>query len=318
MDTDPELENARAALQNELAWTPGLGWLWWNGKVWNQVGTVEPALCVKRWAEETGRPLSATRRDRLVHQLQAVLEVDVQTLDAHPHLLNVQNGVVNLRTGALHSHNPALFLTRIAAVDCDPGATHPAWDRALSTVRPGDLAGLHVLAGQAVTGFPGTKAVVIHGSGRSGKTTFVTALAKALGTHTVVGGDLSDFTGVSGNPGLRGARLAVAMEESKLGTRDLKLLLGSREMTARYIRRATMTFRASHTLLAVMNQTPPEPEDEGAPLAPVGLRNLDEVGGADPDLRRSLTEPDALRAVLRWIVDGAVRWYAETREPVRV
>ena len=44
--------------------------------------------------------------------------------DRHPHLLNVGNGVVDLRTGELVPHDPTLRLTRLAGADYLPGAVH--------------------------------------------------------------------------------------------------------------------------------------------------------------------------------------------------
>src|SRR4051812_12863443 len=40
--------------------------------------------------------------------------------DAYPDLLNVRNGIVDLRTGQLRPHDPAMYMTKLADVDYRP------------------------------------------------------------------------------------------------------------------------------------------------------------------------------------------------------
>lgn len=67
-------------------------------------------------------------RKRLVDMLwaaQSELAVHPDDLDKDPLLLNVQNGVIDLRSGELLPSNPALLLTKMAPVTYSPGECCP-------------------------------------------------------------------------------------------------------------------------------------------------------------------------------------------------
>ena len=57
-----------------------------------------------------------------------------EAFDAHPDLLNVRNGVVDLRDGTLRPHDPDLMLTKVTMVKYVQGATHRDWEQALTAV----------------------------------------------------------------------------------------------------------------------------------------------------------------------------------------
>ena len=134
-------EVAKNVMAGRYRWVRGLGWLTWTGTYW----TPTPDQAV---SEETRRYLLAQWRravqeagagkdrrgtqdrragGRLVagHPRQEphhrdnypraghrhVILTDPADLDAHPDLLNVGNGVVDLRTGQLVGHDPGLLLT---------------------------------------------------------------------------------------------------------------------------------------------------------------------------------------------------------------
>ncbi len=138
--------------------------------------------------------------------------------DQHPDLLNVGNGVVDLRTGELRPHDPALKLTKITSVDYHPGATHPAWDKALTCIPAAVRPWLQVRFGQAATGHPPEDDVIpfLRGGGENGKSTVLEGSMKALGQHAI----LVPKKAIAGTPGdhptelmpLRGARAAFLEE----------------------------------------------------------------------------------------------------------
>ena len=78
-----------------------------------------------------------------------------QELDAHPMLLNVLNGTIDLTTGAIGPHNRSNLITKLAPVDYDPDAKCPTWDAFLDRVMGGDaeiIAFLQRAIGYALTG----------------------------------------------------------------------------------------------------------------------------------------------------------------------
>ena len=78
-------------------------------------------------------------------------------LDAHPELLNTPSGAVNLRTGAITEHDPALLLTRDHPHNVDLDAPHPRWDKFLAETFAGEFCAelvsyMQRLAGEALLG----------------------------------------------------------------------------------------------------------------------------------------------------------------------
>ena len=69
------------------------------------------------------------------------LQVKAEAFDPDEHLMNVENGVVDLRTGELLPHDPKLMMSRLAPVAYDPGAVFPLWDETVRLAlhgRPGE------------------------------------------------------------------------------------------------------------------------------------------------------------------------------------
>jgi putative DNA primase/helicase len=291
-----------------LLWNPGLGWLHWTGKVWNEVTNSDALHKMNRHLEEQGARSWTARQ---VIQLRSALEVDASHLDPYPDLLNVPNGVVNLRTGELRPHSKSRLMTKVAAVEYDSEAQSDAWDQVLAAIPETGRTQLQNHIAWAVSGGSLDRAVLIHGAGASGKSTFMRAVSAALGTYAAsTHGELSNLRSPFDLIDLRGTRL-IAMED--VGPQDMdrvKRLVSMDHFHGRRMRQDTITFPRSHTVLLATNYGPDElTSDEGTRrrISPVEFRNLSET---NQELHRRLREPEALRAVLRWIVEGAVRGYA--------
>jgi putative DNA primase/helicase len=266
----------------------------------------------------------------------AGITTDVADFDAHPDLLNTQTGVVDLRTGELLSYAPELLMTKIAGASYVAGAAHHDWNAALEAIPADCRAYAQLRYGQAITGHmtPDDTLLVQEGGGENGKSTVMNAIAAAIGDY---------FTHVServllANPGdhptefmdLRGARLALIEETPevhRLSVTRLKKVVGTPRITARRIRQDPVTFTATHSLVVSTNYTPSVDEtDHGTWRRLILLRfpyrfrkkheplEHDTDRRSDPGLRERLAHDDAAAAaVLAWLVDGAVTWYALKR-----
>ena len=62
--------------------------------------------------------------------------IDHELLDANGWLLNVRNGTLDLRSGALRGHRPRDLLTLQAAVTYDEDAGAPGWTAFLEAILP--------------------------------------------------------------------------------------------------------------------------------------------------------------------------------------
>ena len=105
-------------------------------------------------------------------------------LDAHPNLLNVRNGVIDLETGRLHPHAPELYLTRQAPIIYNPRCRPVRFQKFLEEILPDvdTRAAVMRFLGYALTGeIREHAALFVKGSGANGKGTLFHLLLKILG-----------------------------------------------------------------------------------------------------------------------------------------
>ena len=365
--TAPDLDDAHIGpyiaehyLAGEYLYSKAFGWLWFDGRRWEQVAegivaeVVRQAVIDLHLTEARG----GADADRLVkisrlftaNRLRSVLWVSRNYLtrrgeefDAHPELLNVHNGVVDLRDGTLHPHDPKLLFTKATMVPYRVGATHPDWDTALTAVSPAEADWLQVRFGQGLTGYPPPDdvLVVLKGSGENGKTTIIDGVRGAAGVEYAI--PLPDrvlLARTGDHPTelmtLRDARLAFMEEFPELGhlnIKRLKDLTGTEWMSARYCGQDTVNWRATHSVFVTTNYLPRVDESDHGTwrrLALVDFPHRYRKAGepietksdllGDPGLRQRLRAgaDGQHEAVLAWLVAGAVRWYQNglpMREP---
>jgi putative DNA primase/helicase len=108
-------------------------------------------------------------------------------LDSDPWTLNVLNGELDLRTGALHPHDPKHLHTRLAPVPYDPAAVCPRWHLFLAEIFPADSElweFLRLLTGYLLTGDTREQAAFfLVGKGANGKSVLVETLRSLLGDY---------------------------------------------------------------------------------------------------------------------------------------
>jgi len=252
-------------------------------------------------------------------------------LDSHPDLLNVQNGVVDLRTKELLPHDPAYLFTKIAGAEYQPGATSKLWRAALKAFQSKATRDyMQVRLGQAATGHSPDdhKIAFLHGSGSNGKSTVLDGCVSALGSYSTKVDKSLLLGNASAHPtvfmDLKGARFAYFEEppgESQLNIERIKDLAGTKEIKGRYMGEDFQTFRATHSLMGSTNHQPKVFDtDDGAwrRLMLVSFpwkytepheepTRANERKG-DPRLKDAFETPNA--AVLSWLVDGAHEWYS--------
>ena len=269
------------------------------------------------------------------HRLRSVLWVARNYLcrsgaefDAHPDLLNVRNGVVDLCDGTLRPHDPELLLTRVTMVDYVPGATRLDWDKALKAVSADEADWLAARFGQGLTGYPPSDdiLVVLKGSGENGKSTVIDVVRGATGAEYAI--PLADRV-LLARPGdhptemmtLRDARLAFMEEFPELGhlnVKRLKDLTGTEWMTARLCGKDSVRWRATHSVFVTTNYLPRVDESDHGTWRRLALvefphryrkphepmTEFDRPG--DPGLRERLRRGGDRQheAVLAWLIRG--------------
>ncbi|MCI0371377.1 MAG: phage/plasmid primase, P4 family, partial [candidate division NC10 bacterium] len=264
---------------------------------------------------------------------QSILSVDVGDFDADPDVLNVANGLLDLRTGELRPHRAEDMVTRVTAAAYRPGAQCPLWDAFLLEVLPDPevRAFFRRLMGYALLGRQRAKAfAIVYGEHDGGKTTALGACTVALGwekpgtagatsTAYAVGTELKTFaSGDGGNrPGLvklMGARLVVVSEvkEELLESGTLKAWSGGDLIAATAKYAHPVNFLPDGLVVFVGNKRPMiDWEDlamwERAHEVNFPLTIPEERRVKDYHLR---FDPDA---VLAWMVAGCLEFLATER-----
>ncbi|KWW37661.1 hypothetical protein AU374_01428 [Cupriavidus metallidurans] len=276
----------------------------------------------------------------------------VAELDRDVWLFGVDNGVVDLRTGALRNAARDDYVTRRSPARFDPTATAPRWLQFIEEItaeptggagqyraRPALAAYMQRALGYALTGSTGEhKMFIAIGEGSNGKNVLLDLLQWIMGGYceTIAPEALMasrhDADAERPTPSARklaGARAAIS-SESKDGQRlDVALVkrhTGGGYMTARGLHENTFTFEITHKLWLMTNHRPAlDHMDEAMRgrlhLIPFDMR-WNRPGHPDrdptlPDGDKAL--PEKLKAeadgILAWLVAGAVAYAQEGLEP---
>jgi putative DNA primase/helicase len=281
--------------------------LWSYAKTSDSVGKVNNTV---RWA-----------------QTEAEVHVSSGELDADPMLLNVENGTVDLRTGALRPHEREDYITRLSPVVYDPLATSPLLSGFLDQATGGDeelQEYLQRIVGYSITGDTGDELLFyLYGPGASGKSTLVEAIKAMLGSDYAKTADFSTFlkkSMVSSGPSPEIARLAHARviisievdEGGQLAQATVKSLTGGDTIAARHLFKEHFEFKPAMKLWLVANHLPRVDGTDDASfrrIRVVPFLNVVPEGERDPTVKRDLCDPAVGGpALLAYAVQGCLKW----------
>lgn len=328
-------------------WTPGGGWLLWSGKVWEQdadearladlMADVAPVVFdeaaelkrLSRSKEDEKRADELFRWARASHQEEHIrkslrrarggLRVTVDQLDRDRLLLNLENGILDLRSGTLRPHDPGELCTKLAPARFDSRAEAPHWGVFLR-VLTGDSETLREYLQRAVgytlSGDTREQCLfLLLGSGANGKSTFLDALLGLLGGYaTKTLPELLFATNQDRHPtevaDLAGVRLAVAQEVEegrRWATQRLKELTGETVIKARRLYCNPFTFSATFKLWVAVNHRPQTTDSTDAlwrrlRVIPCRAR----IVRPDKELGTKLAAERS--GILNWALEGFRRW----------
>jgi putative DNA primase/helicase len=350
---------ADEVLADQFMWVSGLGWLGWDGRRWAEATDVEVTEVVRQYALDRFREvleeirtagqansnavdgwrsmLGAGRMRSVLALARGIVARKADELDADPDLLNTPSGVVDLRTGELLQHEPALLMTKITSGSYRPGFTHPDWTKALEALPTSEQEWFQMRTGQGITGHTTPDGVmpVLQGSGENGKSLLTTdGTAPALGDYASMA-STKLFQSSKGSEHsteraeLRGKRLLFAEELTEGRSIDITALKQIQDVgmiTARYVHKDNFTFRASHSLFTTTNYIPVVSETDHGTwrrlallIFPYTFRKPGEPLHSDSDRTGDPTLKARIRdntdhqhdAIVTWAVEGATRWYAD-------
>lgn len=329
---------------DRFRWHPGRErWLAWTGQRWaiddagealrltkdvaaswmttDAVTKARTSAELRGYEQHARKSGSASARVAMLRLAQAEQGMAVPTdrWDADPWLLNVANGVVDLRTGRLTEHRAGDFSTKLAPVAYDPDAAAPRFVRFLEQALPAADVRAFVARslGYALTGVIREHVLPVwYGAGGNGKGTLQNAVGAVLGDYSrAVPADLMmKKTGGDQHPTeramLMGLRLAFASETEagrQLAESTVKSLTGGDPITARFMRQDFFTFNPSHKLILSTNHRPIIRGNDAGIWRRVRLVPWDTVPASiDTTLGEQLLREGP--GILRWLVEGCIAW----------
>jgi putative DNA primase/helicase len=244
-----------------------------------------------------------------------------EELDADPWLLNVANGTLDLRTGALRSHQRVDLITKLTPIEYHPEATCPIWERFLERILPSSaLRGfLQRALGYSLSGDTNERVIFIaYGTGANGKSTLMDTCRALLGEYaatTPAETFLAKREGTIPNDlaRLKGARYVSAVE-TDAGRRLAEALVkqaagGVDTIPARFMRAEWFEFRPEFKIWLATNHKPLIRGTDHAiwdriRLIPFAVRIPD--GEQDKKLPAKLRTE--LPGILAWATRGCLAW----------
>ncbi len=311
-------------------------WFIWDGRRWK----IDEAGEILRFAAEAMRNLydaqpGARRYARVYDSLPRLraaihmaatkdsLRVNLGALDRDPLLLNCENGILDLRTGALLPHDRAQLMTKICSVTYGADSPCPVFLTALHQAMGSDdrVEFLQRVFGYALTGMvrERTAFVFLGRRGNEGKTTLLRAFARAMGEYAarmppaVLSARGADSAAVLAYfAELHGARFVSADDvDQPIKRSTLEYATGSSGYVQGKRKYSPLIeFPPSHKIFLATNR---RPRVRGGGtlcgfLTPVSF----EVSRAYEECDRSLPEKLFLEraGILSWALQGCLQWQA--------
>ena len=328
---------------NRILFTPGKGWLAFDGQRWKPDSFLqclesakETARLIRKEVKHLSDDLAKTARkrfadtslskaslERMIDLAKSLLMVDDSKLDADPWLFNATNGTINLRTGDCEEHDPRDLLTKLAPVAAHRAAKCPQFRKFLRRITNGDRALMKYIkkcAGYTLTGLTQEQVFFFcYGkSGDNGKSTLANLLRDMMGDysrHTPTETLLTkqyDNNIPADLARLAGVRMVTAIEANfnrHLDEAKLKSITGGEPITARFMRQNFFEFTPTFKLWLVANDMP---RVRGTDTAFWRRVRVIPFEVKIPDFEKDLELPTKLRqefpGILAWAVRGCKEW----------
>lgn len=318
-----------------------IGWFIWDGKRWR----IDTKKEIERITAKVLRSLSKSddeseakwarmceRRNVRMNSIKDLMPLvpgERQEFDKHKFLFNVENGVVDLKTGKLLQHDRELGLTKITNTVFDENAKCPEWLNFLDQIFLGDkplIEYMQRLIGYSLTGDISEQIMMfLVGGGSNGKSTFINIIKDLMGDY---GRQAKSDTFIKKKESganndiarLVGSRFVSAIESEegeKLADSFVKQITGGEPVLARFLRQEFFEFIPEFKVFFTTNHKPIIGGlDEGiwrrVKLIPFNL--------SLPAHKRDKRLPEKLSlempGILNWAIEGCMKWQQDgLKEP---
>ena len=248
------------------------------------------------------------------------MSVEPEDFDKYPWVLNLRNGSIDLKWGRFREHQPEELLTKLAGAEYQPNAQCTRWKQFLAEVfepHPEIIPFLQRAVGYTLTGETREECVfVLAGTGRNGKSTFISILHRILGQYGGVA-EMDTFMASHGAAlrediaDMRGRRFVSAQEpmlDGKFAEGTLKWVSGGDRLRARRLYEHAQEFQPSHKLWLAVNRLPTLRFDDGAAWSRLRVIPFDVSFANNADRELKVELQSELSGILNWAVQGCLLW----------
>ena len=248
-------------------------------------------------------------------QERLVLNGGATALDAEPDLLNVQNGILDLRTLELSEHDPSRCMTKVARAEYQADAEAPFFEECVEKALPDKDVRRWVqkAAGYSMRGQYSEYLFIPFGGGANLKSTLLYGMRYALGDYAAeAASDLLvarrewGAAAESALAGLRGSRFVTTIETEqgkRMAEVLVKQLTGEQDITAKFMRQDYFSYQNQAAVWLATNH---KPIVQGMDFAIWRRVKLIPFDYQVPDRER--LEHDEVNRRLRGERDGILRW----------
>lgn len=320
-------------------------WLFWDGHRWQLCGnaaifalaietirsmvteaqTVEDFPLREKIIKHSLASESAAKLKAMIDIAGKLPGVPIQQhlLDTDPFQLNVLNGTLDLKTGLLRDPCREDYNTKQAAVEFDPSAKCPTWERFLDRVMGGNKVLIRYIqkaVGYSLTGSTAQQCMyVCHGGGSNGKSVFIKAIESLLhdySIHCPAATLMVKQEGISNDVArLRGSRFVAAVETDegkRLAESLIKELTGGDVITTRFLYGEFFEFTPCFKIWLACNHKPVIRGSDAAiwrrlKLIPFAVT----IPQSEWDLLLSEKLAGEKSGILNWALDGCLAWQRE-------
>jgi putative DNA primase/helicase len=243
-------------------------------------------------------------------------------------LLGVPNGVVDLRTGMIRHGDPTDRITMNTAVDYQPAAACPRWERFIAEVFNNDIdliAFMHRAIGYSLCGDTSEQCLfLLYGTGSNGKGTLTNTLKRILGDYawnmpfaTI---EMRDRCAIPNDLAALVNRRFVTASETNDGTRlnelRVKTLTGCDPLTARFLHGEFFTFEPIAKFWLSVNHKPIVRDDSFGFWRRLRLIPFMKAFPVNATLAAELDSE--AEGILAWAIRGCLAWQQQGLDPPAV
>ncbi|MEM0097761.1 MAG: hypothetical protein QW338_04780 [Conexivisphaerales archaeon] len=272
-------------------------------------------LFIESLVEKQARSMGANTTIRSSNERFDLISLRTYNPDIkeRPEIVNVKNGLLNMKTGELTEHTPAYFSTVQIPVTYDPNAKCPTILKFLKEIIfLEDIPMIQEFVGYTLyRGYPVAKALLLFGEEFTGKSTFMHLVGALLGKNNTMVSTPRMFTYYyAGSVGKLATFFYTSTYEYKRTPRVLKQLIEGEQVIGRINKfgpKITFTNTAKFIFSMDKNTKKPRPLDFKDHFLIVPFPH--EISEAEEDRRilEKLTTPEELSGFLNWSIEGLQR-----------